>query len=230
MIKIENRTTWNTQELKKLFMLISKHEGYYPRKVIVYYSKTSRIGGRGTIGHGWVKIGIPNKASFYNTKTRNSYTAKLEVLDWIYIERIAQVYVHELGHNLKLRHKEMVPSRKINVNYVKGIEIHRMIVKKKPTRTKLKPLLYKGFKVKIYKYPHRITKTIHKTPKNVKSEVSPYYGMFDTVTTKYGYYYIFIIYKNNKTVYKTGRKVFMENTSELKKHIKEIINRRSKRW
>ncbi|KKN38232.1 hypothetical protein LCGC14_0755400 [marine sediment metagenome] len=231
-MEIENRTTWNTQELKKLFNLISKHEGYYPRRTIIYYSKVKgRIGGRGTIGPGWVRIGLPNKSTFYNTKTRESHTKKLEVLEWLYIERIGQVYVHELGHNLRLRHKEMVPSRKININYLKGITIHRMIVKKKPTRIRLKPFIYKGFKIKIYKYPHRITHVTYNTKVIKRNKtIIEVITLYDTKKITFGYRYIFGIYKNNKLVFRRKSKIFMKNNSELKKYIKILINKNEKKW
>lgn len=240
IIEIENRTTWDTQELKKLFNLVSKNEGYYPRRIIVYYSRTHRIGGKGTVGYGWVKIGLPNIVTIYNNKTKKEEKTNLKILKWgkitytqpnrvdtmNIIQRIGQVYAHELGHNLRLRHKDMKRSNEINVDYLKGIKIHRSErsekKKQKEQRKKLAPFKYDEYNVKIYKYPWKVTSV-------KKGEKIPGVGiLFDK--TIYGYWYTFIIYKNRKAVYKSGGRRFFKNSTQVKNEIKEIIKRRKKIW
>ena len=149
---IENKTSWDTKQLEHLFKLVSKHEGYYPRKLYIIYSRRRglTLTGRATVGPGWVKIGLPNT---------NHDETKIKVLKGGIIRKISQTYAHELGHNRRLRHKEMITSSKINVNYTKGIKIFRETKKEKiTTRRPLKHIKYKGMTIKIFKYPGKIKK------------------------------------------------------------------------
>ena len=75
-LNIENRTTWSTKDLEKIFVLCSKKYGYTPKKIIIYYSRKDGIGGWGTYGRGYVKIGLPHTKEIYNLQKQNSLLEK----------------------------------------------------------------------------------------------------------------------------------------------------------
>ena len=53
------------------------------------------------------------------------------------VERVAQVFIHEMHHNIGLKHKEMKRSTGIDVSYVKGMKIRRKVVAEKPNVEKV---------------------------------------------------------------------------------------------
>lgn len=83
-------------------MLAKKNEGTDPkhRNVKVIYGR------RGVSGYAW-----------YNS---NSVVIKLlkNGSEQVNIHRVAQVYIHEVGHNLNLRHADMVKSWDIDVGFL----------------------------------------------------------------------------------------------------------------
>jgi hypothetical protein len=138
-MKIENKTNWNTKELRKLFSIVCKNEGFTPEKVEVIFSKRDytqeihNVSGYGGLGYGWVKMLLPNKKSIVVRNNGESKVIKetYKTLEGKIIKRVAQVFAHEIGHNLGLRHKEMIDSYIINVDYINGMIIHRTKKNKK---------------------------------------------------------------------------------------------------
>lgn len=145
---IENKTTWDTKDLRKVFQLVCINEAYTPRRIIVVYGTriieyskgNQRVGVSGVarIGSGWVKMKIPNSILIYESnENHNIRVEKLTELNGKVIKRIAQVLAHELGHNRGLRHREMMRVSFINVDYIDGLIIHR---KSKPKNKEKDPI------------------------------------------------------------------------------------------
>ena len=100
-MKIINKTNYDTRYLRSLFIKCEKHEGtnYKYREVEVRYNRSCyhRVG-----GHAWYHSRFVMKLPREDAKVR----------------RVAQVYIHEVGHNLGLHHKDMASSFSIDVSWL----------------------------------------------------------------------------------------------------------------
>ncbi len=100
-MKVINNTNYDTRYLRSLFIKCEKHEGTnykYRQVTIKSNSSTWRIGGYAWYNSGSIVIKLPKKEAN--------------------IRRIAQVYIHEVGHNLGLHHKDMPFSNAIDVSWL----------------------------------------------------------------------------------------------------------------
>jgi len=99
-MKVINKTNYDTRYLRSLFIKCEKHEGtnHKYRQVKVIYHKTYWVG-----GYAW-----------YNS---HSVVMKLPH-DKCLTKSVAQTYLHEVGHNLGLHHKEMPSSGSIDVSWL----------------------------------------------------------------------------------------------------------------
>jgi len=132
-VKVVNKTKWDTKYLKKLFLECEKHifntylvhgEAKKDRHVTVKTHRTYWVGGYAWYHSHSIVIKIPPPVSVHlgNIKTENAFSAR----------RVAQVYLHEVGHNIGLMHKQMVPSSKIDVSWWPDENIPLKITKEKP--------------------------------------------------------------------------------------------------
>jgi len=136
--KLKNFTTWSSRDLCKLFTLICKHEGYFPNIIEVVNARKqvknwAIISGIAVVDGSWVRMRLPNKVQVIEYVSGSDGKLRaiippIGIYQKLYkdvIKKIAQIFIHELGHNLGLMHREMIDYKKINVDYVKGIIIHR---------------------------------------------------------------------------------------------------------
>lgn len=100
-MKVKNETNYDTRYLRKLFMDCERHEGTNPKH---RYVRVINKRGGGVAGCAWL----------------NSYsvTMKLPTYQAPKAASVAQVYIHEVGHNLGLRHKEMASYSSIDVSWL----------------------------------------------------------------------------------------------------------------
>ena len=91
-MKITNETEYSTRDLRRIFLACENNEGTDPsfRNVKVVYNRINRIS-----GYAW-----------YNSNSVVIRLPKLRYLTDIHV--LAKVYIHEVGHNLNLRHREMM--------------------------------------------------------------------------------------------------------------------------
>lgn len=113
-MKVLNKTEYDTRYLRGLLIQCEKHEGtnYKLREVKVLKSK------RGVHGRAW-----------YNSWSINMYLPRDAKS-----RSIAQVYIHEVGHNLSLRHRDMTPIHQIDVSWLSDEVVP--LKKSKPTKPK----------------------------------------------------------------------------------------------
>lgn len=107
-MKIDNKTDYSTRHLRKIFLACEKNEGTdpKPREIKVIYTR-----GGATSGYAWynsnrVVIKLPRPKKQYNNLAS--------------IHRVARVYIHEVGHNLNLRHKEMIHWWDIEIDFLEA--------------------------------------------------------------------------------------------------------------
>lgn len=98
-MKVTNKTDYDTRALHQLFMQCEKHEGTggKGRDVTVLKSKRRRVHGVAWFHSRYINMYLPK-----NTSTRS----------------IARVYIHELGHNLGLHHKDMTCINNIDTSWL----------------------------------------------------------------------------------------------------------------
>ena len=109
-MKIKNDTNYSTREIRKIFMACEKHEGtnYQYRNVRVIPCRGRRVHGYAWYNSNSVVIKLPKRP--ITSQDKDSYAAS--------IHRLAQVYIHEIGHNQNLRHSEMANWWDIDVSFV----------------------------------------------------------------------------------------------------------------
>lgn len=153
-IKIENHTDWDTKQLKKLTLEVCKKAGAKEWTYIYVYTGKGRgcCHGRATLNGNRIWMYVPPLESrkwkpiyhpiekvvvngkpepkFLRFDKNNFEKNKFPVKDY------AQVLEHEIGHNLGLRHKEMMRVGNIDVAYVEGfaVEPKKKRPKSKPNR------------------------------------------------------------------------------------------------
>lgn len=133
-MKIENKTSWDTKDIKKLFNFISKKEGITPYKIIIKYARDGIyiMTGRAWCNSRVIEMFLQNKERVYND---NKFTGikELQILESDNIRNITSTYIHELAHLRGVQHKEM----KITIdeglkNQIKNFTIKRKVIKQKP--------------------------------------------------------------------------------------------------
>lgn len=121
-MKVTNNTNYDTRYLRWLFIQCEKHEGtnYKYRQVEVLNKKGGGISGRAWINSRYITMKLPSgRGPGYKP---NSHS-------------VARVYIHEVGHNLGLQHKDMSSVSSIDVSWLSDVPIPA----KKPKPPKPKP-------------------------------------------------------------------------------------------
>ena len=121
-MKVINKTNYDTRYLRSLFIKCEKHEGtnHKYREVEVLNKKGGGVSGKAWLSSRYVNMYLPS----HNRGMGNANT-----------HSVAQVYIHEVGHNLGLRHKDMASVSSIDVSWLPN----ESIPLKKSKATKPKP-------------------------------------------------------------------------------------------
>lgn len=138
-MKTKNKTAYDTRYLRKLFMACEKQIRYVymsyadksiyafheNRHVTIQHSKNRRVGGYAYYNSGTIVMKIPPPVGTYYGNTReNAVSAR----------HVAQVYLHEIGHNLGLKHKQQISSHKLNADFWPDETLPLKQIKTKPKR------------------------------------------------------------------------------------------------
>jgi len=142
-MKVRNLTDYRTDDLRKIFAAGLKAEGASLRDtfILVVYIQGSSVSGRASLGRWtgnvnrgarklspeyrscyWIRMELPRPGKKINLFDRPSM-----------IKELAQVLVHEIGHNLELQHREMAPLVSIEVPWAEGLQLRVKDKKPKPT-------------------------------------------------------------------------------------------------
>lgn len=132
-MKITNNTKYDTFYLRKLFLACEKHifQTYLihgeskHRCVTVKYHKGRNNHGVG--GYAWYNS---NSITITLPRIRKEFTTM-----YVKARNVAQTYLHEVGHNIGLRHKQMGKFYNIDVSWLPD----EILPLKKPKPTKPKP-------------------------------------------------------------------------------------------
>src|SRR3989344_7252519 len=98
-IKVDDKTSFETQDLKTLIKLCCQHEGIYVDKVYVKHSKHAR--GSAAYRGNFFFLGIPRPGP---------------KLDWL---KIVAIICHELSHTTGVKHNEMASHLKLGLGWEK---------------------------------------------------------------------------------------------------------------
>jgi len=134
-MRITNKTNYDTRYLRRLFLTCEKHifaeylvhgESKH-RHVTVKYHKTDYVGGYAWYNSASIVMKLPYPESLHlgSIRKKNKVSAR----------KVAQTYLHEVGHNIGLKHNKMKPSRKINVDWWPDESVP--LKEKKPAKPKL---------------------------------------------------------------------------------------------
>ena len=126
-LKIVNETDYRTADLRKFLAVGLREEGVGPvirdwccgYRVKFYRMSERRRGGYGYYNSRNMALGLYDSAS---VMTPEQVTA------------LPRVFVHELGHNRGLRHKEMAAYATLPVSWAEGLAVRKKIVAPKPKR------------------------------------------------------------------------------------------------
>jgi len=141
MIKLLNKTCWNTRDLRKLIKATLEYEGMSDRDLIIEITHTKVRGiwdkkylenvrswyyrGLASVGGYWIKMICPKdviKVKYYDEEN-NEVKTKL-VNHEFNVEMFAKVLIHELAHIRGLRHKDMIKFSEIKVpDEIKKIKV-----------------------------------------------------------------------------------------------------------
>lgn len=143
-LDIKNNTNYRTCDLRKLFIECMKREGVNQCNLSVEKSKRHYVHGKARLNSIRVAMYLPKGSE----KHKNS---------------IARVFIHELGHNLGLRHKEMLPIWDIDCSWAEGFDLRTKEIKPKKQRDLVKERYEKTMgKVKEYETKLKRNKTLLK--------------------------------------------------------------------
>jgi len=112
-MRMENKTRFDTLQLRKLVSAICKSSGYDEPIVCVFdYSRNVCWHGLGSLGAKWIKIFVPRSVTRFTGAD------------------CADLIIHELRHNTGLRHKDMHDNMDdMNLEYVNA-----MVVSERPEK------------------------------------------------------------------------------------------------
>jgi hypothetical protein len=114
---VENKTNFSTRQLRTWLLAALKHMGIDPRGYIMQV-----VAARGTEVHGY---------AWYNSK---DLVMKLPKPYWIFQgklrgngnwskQRFGGVLMHELGHTINQRHKDMLPISQLDTSWADDLEL-----------------------------------------------------------------------------------------------------------
>jgi len=150
-MKLTNKTSWNTDDLKALFNKVLQHKAaktaikyleVQTSKVPKWCAPTNFNSVVNGVAYSWggrITMRLPKHLMVAIARSDgHPYGMKeqpLEILEGEQIETIAQVFAHEVDHILGVwKHKNMIAWDKIDVGYTKGMTIRKIQPKPKKQR------------------------------------------------------------------------------------------------
>lgn len=137
-MKLDNRTDWDTKDLRRLCLAVIKHVGSKHHIITVEYSKRRRY-------HGLAQVG-GTKIWMYVLKENFN------------VRDFAQILQHEIGHNMKLRHEDMASCWHFNTDYCKDLTVNKRAIKEKP-KVDLQKIRHEQARKKVQELASKLKRT-----------------------------------------------------------------------
>jgi hypothetical protein len=115
-LEIKNYSSYNTSDLKKLAKLVLEHEGVWPPPERGFYSLVFK-NGRTNYSRGEARFHQPYITMWMPSRKSLNGNGKLSENQ---IKTFIQVFMHEIGHNRGLKHREMMKWWKLDTDWYDG--------------------------------------------------------------------------------------------------------------
>lgn len=152
-LRVKNETDYRTSDIRKLFIECMKQEGVVSCFVKVK-STSGRTHGTALLNSHWVTMYLPDTLVRYHSGSGKTSRVKYAELKDDEAISVAQVFRHELGHNLGLRHDDMVALWKIDCDWASQYTIRR----KKPPKKKSRDVVKERHEKALKKVKHYTSK------------------------------------------------------------------------
>lgn len=146
ILKLINKTKWDTLQLKKLIVAIINNTGSHKNHQITVKTGKGSYSGWAYLNNSIIMMRVPKtfhikwNAIYHPTETTigSDGLTHPKIVKWdktekvpnkFNIESFAQVLEHEIGHNLGLRHPEMAKLNNIDVGYSKSFVVEPQLPK-----------------------------------------------------------------------------------------------------
>lgn len=133
-MKVTNTTHYRTEDLRRLAAAALKAEGLKQRRYLVEFvpGRTNYVRGWGYYYRRHIRIMIPTMHLCRNEAAGRCRREKRPCFEDV--TQVAQVIVHELGHNRGLHHDEMRTLTHLDVAWCSGMSIRAKAAKPKQQR------------------------------------------------------------------------------------------------
>lgn len=133
-MKITNKTNYDTKYLRRLFLACEKHEGtnYQTRRIKIIWARRNCIHGYAYYNSNSVVLKLPKQ--YRHFEVVDGCTTRDKEFTPLNAKRLAQIYIHETGHNHGLYHKDMQDYWIIDVSWMpdESVPIKQVTIKPKP--------------------------------------------------------------------------------------------------
>lgn len=167
-MKVVNNSNWNTDDLKKLINAVLKFSGQDAPRILTIKTGKHNHGtnGRASIGGSWVDMWVPKTMiSKKGVGLDGKFHTLCDEEIRFPVEEFSKVFIHEVGHNEGLRHKDMLPWEHIKI----PTSIREMVIRSKP---KPKPKIKRNLREVRYEHALKMLKKNQTKLKRTKTQIN----------------------------------------------------------
>lgn len=133
-LELENLTHWSTRDLRRFFVAGLRHmKVFRPRKVVVKYSRNGDVTGQAACPGWWIQVNLPGPKYAQPSSRKRDLEALARRFTplrpgllgdgSLNIERVAQVFMHEVQHTWGWKHGDMPDWWKLRPAWQKKLRV-----------------------------------------------------------------------------------------------------------